>query len=299
MSKVRTVLSAAVLVIAAAVVSPIAVSKWNLFPSKDYEDCAARAAKDAKSKDGLALLLSICSTDFEGRRKPGGGYTYYDACQHRKFDIRGPNRSPDEVKYIKTECLAHLDAEERVAAEQAEAERKAQRAAQEASERRQRAAAEAWARQTRAAEEARARELLAAEEARRAIELKKDSVIRAIRAALTNFECQQFNYDPPGHFDAEGHWVDGVQTCKEEWPWIDMKIKVTNGSKDAVSRVILGLAMVPTTSATCPSSYAEKRTLNINLSPGETRETKIDNVDHAFKRNRFCLKALDVQFAER
>jgi hypothetical protein len=295
MSKVRTVLSAAVLVIAASVVSPIAVSKWNLFPPKDYEDCAARAAKEAKSKDGLAVLLSNCSTDFEGRRKPGGGYTYYDACQHRKFDIRGPNRSPDEVKYINTQCLAHLDAEERAAAEQAEAERKAQQAAQEARDRQQRAAGEAWARQARAAEEARARELLAAEEARRAVELKKDSVIRAIHTALASFECREFNWGP----EREGHWGAGVQTCKEEWPWVDMKIKMTNGSKDAVSRVTVGLAIVPTTSTTCPSTYAEKRYLDINLSPGETRETTIDRVDHAFKRNRFCLKALDVQFAER
>ena len=295
MSKIRTVLSAAVLVIAAAVVSPIAVSKWNLFPPKDYEDCAARAAKDAKSKDGLALLLSICSTDFEGRRKPGGGYTYYDVCQRRKFDIQGPNRSPDEVKYLKTQCLAYLDAEERAAAEQAEAERKAQQAAKEARDRRLRAAEEAWARQAHETEEAKTRQLLAAEEARRAIELKKDSVIRAIHAALTNFECQQFNYLP----ETKDNWGAGVRTCDEEWPWVNMKIKVTNGSKDAVSRVTVGLALVPTTGAACPSAYAEKRYLDINLSPGETRETTIKQVDHAFKGNRFCLKALDVQFAER
>jgi hypothetical protein len=75
-----------------------------------------------------------------------------------------------------------------------------------------------------------------------------------------------------------------------------MKVKVTNGSKDAVSTVIVGLA-IPTIGSTCPSTYAEKHRLNINLSPGETREIKIEHLDRAFQTNRFCLKALDVQFA--
>lgn len=87
-SKLRAVLGAAILIVATSAVAAIVVPKWNPFPPKDYEDCAARAAKDAKSKDALSVLLSICGSEFEGRRKAGGGYTYYDSCQDRAFDIQ-------------------------------------------------------------------------------------------------------------------------------------------------------------------------------------------------------------------
>jgi hypothetical protein len=305
-SKQRAVTAAAILVVATAAITAIAASKWNLFAPKDYEECSERAAKDAKSKDALSVLLSICRADFEGRRKAGGGYTYYDTCQSRTFDIKGPNPSPDEMKYMKMQCSAYLDEEAR-AAERAESERRAQRAAQarqlqaaqEARARQVQAAEEARARRLQEEQEARARQVQAAEEARRAMELKKDSVTRNIHAALTNFECREFQW----HADTKDKWATtgyqgtGYQTCNDEWPWIDMKVKVTNGSKEAVSRVIVGLALVPAIGAACPSTYAEKHSLDINLSPGETRETKIERVDHAFKRSRFCLKALDVRFA--
>jgi hypothetical protein len=206
--KVRTLLGAAIL-IAATTVSTIVVSKWNLFPPKDYEECAARAAKDAKSKDGLSVLLSICASDFKGRRKAGGGYAYYDSCQHRTFDIKGPNPTPDEVHYVKLQCLNYLDAEARAAAEEAEAERKAQQAAQEAREMRQQAEREARVEATRRL---------------------RDRKIWAIR---------DIHVTPA--FD-----------CRGSLTFCSKKFKVTNGSNEALSGVLIGLAFAPTTNAACP-----------------------------------------------
>jgi hypothetical protein len=97
------------LIVVSAAVSAFVMSNWNPFSPKDYEDCAARAAKEAKSKDGLSVLLSVCRSQFEGRRKAGGAYTYYDSCQDKTFDIKGPNRNAGELKNINEECLAYLD----------------------------------------------------------------------------------------------------------------------------------------------------------------------------------------------
>jgi hypothetical protein len=47
----------------------------------------------------------------------------------------------------------------------------------------------------------------------------------------------------------------------------------------------------------CPSSYAEKRTLNLTLSPGETRPTTIDYIDAALSKLRVCTAVVDVRFA--
>ena len=44
-----------------------------------------------------------------GRRKPGGGYTYYDFMQNRHFDIAGPNPTPAELKQIDEQYTAFLD----------------------------------------------------------------------------------------------------------------------------------------------------------------------------------------------
>src|SRR5207244_7224214 len=46
---------------------------------------------------------------FAGRRKPGGGYTYYDFMQNRHFDIAGPNPTPEELKQIDVQYTLFLD----------------------------------------------------------------------------------------------------------------------------------------------------------------------------------------------
>jgi hypothetical protein len=130
--KLQAALGVVGLMVATAAISALVASKWNLFPPTDYEGCAARAAKDAKSKDALSVLLSVCDSDFKGRRKLGGGYTYCDTCQDRAVDIKGPNPTSAELREVKRQCLAHMinlaEEEER----REEAERKTQQAAEEA-----------------------------------------------------------------------------------------------------------------------------------------------------------------------
>jgi hypothetical protein len=55
--------------------------------------------------------MAGCSARFAGRRKPGGGYTYYDFMQGRNFDIAGPNPTAEERKQIDREYIAFLDAQ--------------------------------------------------------------------------------------------------------------------------------------------------------------------------------------------
>ena len=112
---------------------------WKPRAPIDFEECVEHAEKAAASKEQRASLVSECDAKFAGRRKPGGGYTYYDFMQDRRFDIAGPNPTPQELREIDEHYKAFLDHQRRsiIAAafaekqnQQAEAERaKAQRPA--------------------------------------------------------------------------------------------------------------------------------------------------------------------------
>ena len=78
----------------------------------DFEECADKAEKAATKEDKTAQL-SQCNAKFAGRRKPGGGYTYFDFMQNRSFDIAGPNPTPEEQKQIDEQYTAFLDRERR------------------------------------------------------------------------------------------------------------------------------------------------------------------------------------------
>jgi hypothetical protein len=84
---------------------------WRSAPA-DFEDCAELAAK-APTKEETTAKLSECNAKFAGRRKPGGGYTYFDFMQNRNFDIAGPNPTPEEQKKIDEEYIAYLERERR------------------------------------------------------------------------------------------------------------------------------------------------------------------------------------------
>src|SRR5690349_18005891 len=71
-------------------------SGWTPFPPRDYEECAENAAKSAKSKEALGVLVSSCASKFVGRLNVRGGYSYYDGRQNREFNIVGPNSSKEE-----------------------------------------------------------------------------------------------------------------------------------------------------------------------------------------------------------
>ncbi len=84
---------------------------WRSAPA-DFEACADVAEK-AKTKEEKTSALAECNAKFAGRRKPGGGYTYYDFMQDKTFDIAGPNPTTEEQKKIDEQYTAYLERERR------------------------------------------------------------------------------------------------------------------------------------------------------------------------------------------
>jgi hypothetical protein len=84
---------------------------WHRAPA-DYEDCAEAADKSA-TKEEKSAALAECSAKYAGRRKPGGGYTYYDFMQDKSFDIAGPNPTPEEQKRIDEQYTVYLENQRR------------------------------------------------------------------------------------------------------------------------------------------------------------------------------------------
>lgn len=85
--------------------------------ASDYEDCVERMqAQGAPTgePDG-----TVCSARFAARRKAGGGYSYYDFMQDRKFDIAGPNPTADERKAIDRQYITYLEGQRREAISEA------------------------------------------------------------------------------------------------------------------------------------------------------------------------------------
>ncbi len=87
-------------------------AQWWRSTPVDFESCADVAEK-AKTKEEKTAKLAECNAKFAGRRKPGGGYTYYDFMQDRIFDIAGPNPTPEEQKKIDEQYTAYLERERR------------------------------------------------------------------------------------------------------------------------------------------------------------------------------------------
>lgn len=87
-------------------------AQWWRSAPVDFESCADVAEK-AKTKEEKTAKLAECNAKFAGRRKAGGGYTYYDFMQDRTFDIAGPNPTPEEQKKIDEHYTAYLERERR------------------------------------------------------------------------------------------------------------------------------------------------------------------------------------------
>jgi hypothetical protein len=81
-------------------------AQWWGAPA-DYEECAAGAEK-AASNEAKATQLSECGVKFAARRKPGGGYSYFDFMQNRHFHIAGPNPTAEEQKHIDEQYAEYL-----------------------------------------------------------------------------------------------------------------------------------------------------------------------------------------------
>jgi hypothetical protein len=105
------------IVLMAAMVSCVALSSeaaaqwWSRGPA-DFEECADIAEKNA-NKEARAAALSQCNAKFAGRRKPGGGYSYFDFMQNRNFDIAGPNPTPEEQRHIDEQYAIYLESQRR------------------------------------------------------------------------------------------------------------------------------------------------------------------------------------------
>ena len=79
--------------------------------ARDYEDCANEAQANIASTAEYSRQIQECSARFAGRRKVGGGYTYFDFMQNRSFDIAGPNPTADERKQIDISYMEFLRAQ--------------------------------------------------------------------------------------------------------------------------------------------------------------------------------------------
>jgi len=110
----------------------LGVQWWPSQAAQDYEECSESAGKTASSNDERVLLVAQCDKQFAGRRRPGGGYTYYDFLQNRSFDIAGPNPTPNELKSFDEEYILYLNAQRRDAVAASLAEQQTQRQKAEA-----------------------------------------------------------------------------------------------------------------------------------------------------------------------
>ena len=108
MASLRTLGLLVILIGLGAASSPMAYAEWwKLYAPKDFEECSQGAEQPGLSKDAQAKIISECDSKFAGRRKAGGGYTYFDFMQNRHFDIAGPNPTPQELKRMDQDYLAY------------------------------------------------------------------------------------------------------------------------------------------------------------------------------------------------
>jgi hypothetical protein len=82
--------------------------------ARDFEECVEQVEAKPPSNDERALMTD-CNVRFAGRRKAGGGYTYYDFMQDRNFDLAGANPTAEEREKIDRAYMAFLDTQRREA----------------------------------------------------------------------------------------------------------------------------------------------------------------------------------------
>jgi hypothetical protein len=107
-------LSAAIVAVAALAVIWQGLRWSSPNGPRDFEECVDQAQNAPEGRQRAALITD-CGARFAGRRKPDGGYTYYDFLQNRSFDIAGPNPTEEERRRIDLEYMSFLDSERREA----------------------------------------------------------------------------------------------------------------------------------------------------------------------------------------
>jgi hypothetical protein len=82
--------------------------------ARDFEECVDLVQANF-SDDAARPFMTSCNARFAGRRKPGGGYLYYDFMMDRNFEIAGPNPTAEERKLIDRAYIGYLDVQRREA----------------------------------------------------------------------------------------------------------------------------------------------------------------------------------------
>jgi hypothetical protein len=105
-------------VVATGRVLPVSLRSSAPEAARDYEECvealpAAASLQRLSLNDAQRSSITDCNARFAGRRKPGGGYIYYDFMQDRSFDIAGPNPTAEERNRIDREYMGFLDIQQR------------------------------------------------------------------------------------------------------------------------------------------------------------------------------------------
>ena len=180
MSSLIALRRAVLLLVAAAgcllLTLPHVQAQWWKRAPVDFEECAD-AAEKAATKAEKTSALADCNAKYAGRRKAGGGYSYYDFLQDRTFDLAGPNPTPEEQRKIDQSYALYL-----------------------ADQRRSNDAEQAAARQQREKQEQQARELqqvaLRSEVARVPVPVERPKVLQAAprqkgaTCAKGSFSCE-------------------------------------------------------------------------------------------------------------
>jgi hypothetical protein len=108
-------LSATFVAVTALVIASLRLSVPLSSMGRDFEECTEWSRKMFPGAERVARIMD-CGARFAGRRKVGGGYTYYDLFQYRSFDIAGPNPTANERTRIYSEYKRSLELQRREAA---------------------------------------------------------------------------------------------------------------------------------------------------------------------------------------
>jgi hypothetical protein len=249
-----------ILIMTGPIFAPVtARADWRswLFGPKDYEECAENAAREAKSREALHILLSSCELKFRGRRKSTGGYMLYDDRQNRSFDIKGPNPTPAELEYIEKEYSGYIEAKADFDKKRREYER------EEAERRREEAARQAASR-------------LAEAERQR---VAKAEFQQRQRTASLNLQVTSASVD-----------CSRISSMASSCVVYKLTVGIRNRSVERLSALSLGWAFMPNNESKCPSSLPTKRRLEVKLGPDDTTTLNIDGHDGPDSAQfRYCV----------
>jgi hypothetical protein len=160
------------------------------------------------------------------------------------LNIKGPNPTPDELKFIDSQYEEYNKAEIALRAAQAQAERQLQRAREEAELRQERARAE----------EERKNRIYAAELGRR-----EHVAVNSLEAKIDSFHSL----------------YPVLKNCRS----FELIVTVQNPSKETIKFFRLGWSFISENAPSCPSSIPDKQEHHIRLRPNDTSVLNIKGYD--------------------